>query len=46
MLLQIVREYPALPDPRTMTIDEIRFFYNDLKPELRERTKRQPKKPK
>jgi hypothetical protein len=46
MLLQICREYPALPDPRTLTVDEIRFFYDDLKPELRERTQRATKKPK
>jgi hypothetical protein len=44
MLLQICREYPGLPDPRTLTLDEIRFFYDDLRPELKSRTKTVPKK--
>jgi hypothetical protein len=35
MLLQVSREYPGLPDPRTMTLAEIRFFYNGLRGELR-----------
>jgi hypothetical protein len=35
MLLQVAREYPGLPDPRTMTLEEIRFFYNGLRGELR-----------
>ena len=39
MLLQICRDYPALPDPRTLTLREIRFFYNGLRPELRKHTK-------
>lgn len=34
MLLQVCRDYPGLPDPRTMTIDEIRFFYDGLRPTL------------
>lgn len=37
MIYQITRDYSALPDPRTMTIDEIRFFYNMLRPELEQR---------
>lgn len=36
MLLQIMREYPSLPDPRTMTVDEIVFCYDDLRTELHE----------
>ncbi len=39
MLLQICRDYSSLPDPRTLTIGEIRTFYDNLRPELRERTK-------
>ena len=34
MLLQVSREYPGIPDPRTMTMEEIRFFYEGLRPEL------------
>jgi hypothetical protein len=44
MLLQICRDYPGLPDPRTMTLAEIRFFYDGLRPELRETTKARPKR--
>lgn len=40
MLLQISREYPGLPDPRTLTLEEIRFFYNGLRHELQKATKR------
>jgi hypothetical protein len=39
MHLQICRDYPALPDPRTLTFSEIRYFYEGLRLELRERTK-------
>jgi hypothetical protein len=35
MLLTVCRHYPGLPDPRTLTVSEIRFFYNGLRPELR-----------
>lgn len=35
MLLQCARDYPGLPDPRTMTIPEIVFFYEGLRPELK-----------
>jgi hypothetical protein len=42
MLLQICREYPGLPDARALTMAEIRFFYEGLRSELRERSK--PKK--
>jgi len=39
MLLQISRDYPGLPDSRTLKAREIRFFYNGLRAELREATK-------
>lgn len=42
MLLQIARDYPGLPDPRTLTIDEICFFYAGLRPELKRHTKPRP----
>ena len=40
MLLQIALEYPGLPDPRTMTLKEIRFFYDGLRGTLHKMTKR------
>lgn len=40
MLLQISHDYPGLPDPRTLTLDEIRFFYNGLRSSLHKATKR------
>ncbi len=39
MLVQVCRDFPTLPDPRTLTMGEIRFFYESLRAELRERTK-------
>lgn len=42
MLLQICRDYPGLPDPRTLSVDEIVFFYHGLRAELKRHT--QPKK--
>lgn len=39
MLLQITMDYPGLPDPRTLTNSEIRFFYEGLRPSLRKHTK-------
>ncbi|MBK2258736.1 hypothetical protein [Francisella philomiragia] len=42
MLLQITRDYASLPDPRTLTMTEIRFFYEGLREELKQSTK--PKK--
>lgn len=39
MLWQICRDYPGLPDPRTLKRVEIRFFYDGLRAELREATK-------
>lgn len=35
MLLQIMRDYPGLPDPRTLSMAEIRFLYDGLRGELR-----------
>jgi hypothetical protein len=43
MLLQVARDYPGLPDPRTLGIGEIVFFYNGLREELKKHTK--PKAP-
>lgn len=40
MLLQISREYSGIPDPRTLTLEEIRFFYNGLRRDLRKYTER------
>lgn len=33
-LLQICRDYPGLPDARSLTAQQIRFFYSALVPEL------------
>lgn len=43
MLLQICMDYPGLPNPRTLTAKEIRFFYEGLRNELKEHTKPKPK---
>jgi hypothetical protein len=39
MLLQICREYASLPDPRTLTATEIRFFYEGIRAELERQTR-------
>jgi hypothetical protein len=39
MLLQVARDYPGLPDLRTLALSEIVFFYDGLRPELRKHTK-------
>lgn len=39
MLAQVVREYSGIGDFRTLTSDEIRFFYDWLRPELKVVTK-------
>lgn len=44
MMLQIARDYPGLPDIRTMRASEIRFFYEGLRPELIEHTKPRAKR--
>ena len=38
MLLQVMRDYSTLPDPRTLTMAEIRFLYHGLRRELRRHT--------
>ena len=43
MLLQVARDYPGIPDPRTLAIGEVVFFYNGLRAELKKHTK--PKSP-
>jgi len=35
MLRQICMDYPGLPDPRTLTMTEIEFFYDGLRPSLK-----------
>lgn len=42
MLLQCARDYAGLPDARTLTIAEIVFFYDGLRPELRKHTRPRP----
>jgi hypothetical protein len=42
MLLQIARDYAGLPDARTLTIGEIVFFYEGLRPELIKHTRSRP----
>lgn len=35
MLLQIARDYAGLPDPRTLTVGQIAWWYDGLRPELK-----------
>ena len=39
MLLQVTRDYPGLPDVRTLKVHEISFFYEGLREELKAHTK-------
>jgi hypothetical protein len=39
MLTQVARDYPGLPDPRTLTVPEIVFWFEGLRPELKRHTK-------
>lgn len=39
MLLQICADYSGLPDPRTLELEEIEFFYDGLRARLIEDTK-------
>lgn len=39
MVLQICRDYAGLPDFRTLSFSEVRFFYNGLREELKKQTK-------
>lgn len=45
MLRQVVRDYHSLPDPRTLTLTDIRFWYEGLRPELKHVTKPRPTAP-
>lgn len=40
MLLQACLDYPGVGDFRVLTDAELRFFYNGLRPTLKQRTKR------
>lgn len=42
MLLHVCRFYASLPDPRTLTMGELRFFYDGIRKDLKRATK--PKK--
>lgn len=42
MLLQIARDYAGLPDPRTLTVPEIVFFYEGVRRELVKHTRPAP----
>lgn len=39
MILQVARDYPGLPDPRTLTIGEVVYFYSGLREELKKHTR-------
>jgi hypothetical protein len=39
MFLQICISYPGLPDPRTLDLDEIEFFYDGIRSQLMEDTR-------
>jgi len=41
MLLQVTRDYAGLPDVRTLTIGQIVFFFEGLRPELKKYTGKQ-----
>lgn len=38
MFFQICRDYPGLPDPRTLTLSQIKFFYDGVRDELKKHT--------
>lgn len=40
MLRQVCRDYPGLPDPRTLRLNEIVFFYEGLRDELKRATRK------
>jgi len=42
MVLQCARDYAGLPDVRTLTIGELVFFYDGLRPELHKHTRVAP----
>jgi hypothetical protein len=39
MLICICLRYPGIPDPRTLTLDEIDFFYEGIRGQLESDTK-------
>jgi hypothetical protein len=39
MYTQVCRDYGSLPDPRTLKMNEIAFYYEGLRPELKSHTK-------
>ncbi len=39
MLRQVCRDYASIPDPRTLSLEDIVFFYDGLRRELRAATK-------
>jgi hypothetical protein len=39
MMLQCARDYAGLPDVRTLSIGELVFFYEGLRPELTKHTR-------
>ena len=41
MYLQICREYSSLPDPRSLSASEIKFYYEGLRADLKKATKPQ-----
>lgn len=43
MLLQIARDYAGLPDARTLTVTEIVWFFEGLRPELKKHTRSKPR---
>ena len=38
MIQTICLEYRCLPDPRTLSMTEVRFFYEGIRPTLKART--------
>jgi hypothetical protein len=44
MLLTICRNYRVLPEPRSMKLAEIRWFYDGIRESLKEATKPKSKK--
>ena len=39
MFLQVIRDYAGINDFRTLTVQEIKYLYEGLRPELKEITK-------
>lgn len=39
MLTQICMDLPGISDPRSLRMSEIRFWYDQLRPTIRQRTK-------